>query len=164
MLATVVILFLAKFFKMVSFPDVGRDTLRKIWPLPLMFVYISFFPIPVCFDVIIPGTWVIWFLGWEALKNSHCQWWLFWEGSLFLMLFDTISNFTKSELYLDNTYPHAGFQYSWLWLESSTSWRSPLFIPSCREETSHSFNADSADYGSPVVCLSNDLRLRSRSF
>ena len=36
MLATVTILFLAKFFKMVSFPDVGKETLRKIWPLPLM--------------------------------------------------------------------------------------------------------------------------------
>ena len=38
MLATVTILFLAKFFKMVSFPDVGKDTLRKIWPLPLMYL------------------------------------------------------------------------------------------------------------------------------
>ena len=38
MLATVIILFLAKFFKMVSFPDVGKDTLRKIWPLPLMYL------------------------------------------------------------------------------------------------------------------------------
>jgi len=38
MLATVTILFLAKFFKMVSFPDLGRETLRKIWPLPLMYL------------------------------------------------------------------------------------------------------------------------------
>ena len=29
------------------------------------------------------GTWVIWFLGWEELKSSRCQWWRCWEGSLF---------------------------------------------------------------------------------
>jgi len=38
MVATVVILALAKFFQVVSFPDLGRDTLRKIWPLPLMYL------------------------------------------------------------------------------------------------------------------------------
>jgi len=38
MIATIVILFLAKFFKVVSFPDLGKDTLRKIWPLPLMYL------------------------------------------------------------------------------------------------------------------------------
>ena len=39
MVAIIVILSLAKFFKVVSFPDLGRDTLRKIWPLPLMWVF-----------------------------------------------------------------------------------------------------------------------------
>merc|ERR1719430_2734480 len=38
MVATVVILALAKFFQVVSFPDLGKDTLRKIWPLPLMYL------------------------------------------------------------------------------------------------------------------------------
>lgn len=38
MVATVVILFLAKFFHVVTFPDLGRETLRKIWPLPLMYL------------------------------------------------------------------------------------------------------------------------------
>jgi len=38
MVATVTILFLAKFFEVVSFPDLGRETLRKIWPLPLMYL------------------------------------------------------------------------------------------------------------------------------
>merc|ERR1712226_1655189 len=38
MIATVVILFLAKFFQVVSFPDLGKETLRKIWPLPLMYL------------------------------------------------------------------------------------------------------------------------------
>jgi solute carrier family 35 protein len=38
MVATVVILFLAKFFHVVTYPDLGRETLRKIWPLPLMYL------------------------------------------------------------------------------------------------------------------------------
>ena len=38
MVATITILFFAKFFHVVSFPDLGRDTLRKIWPLPLMYL------------------------------------------------------------------------------------------------------------------------------
>jgi len=38
MVATVTILYLAKFFQLVSFPDLGRDTLKKIWPLPLMYL------------------------------------------------------------------------------------------------------------------------------
>lgn len=38
MLATIIILYLAKFFEVVSYPDMGKDTLRKIWPLPLMYL------------------------------------------------------------------------------------------------------------------------------
>ena len=33
--------------------------------------------------VFFSGTWVIWFLVWEELKSSRCQWWRCLEGSLF---------------------------------------------------------------------------------
>ena len=51
-------------------------------------------------------------------------------------------------------YPHTGSQYSWLWLESSTSWRFP---PSVLWERHKSLISDEAHYGGPVVCLSDDL-------
>jgi len=36
--ATIVILWLGKLFKLISFPDLSSDTLRKIWPLPVMYL------------------------------------------------------------------------------------------------------------------------------
>lgn len=38
MIATVVVLFVAKKCKIVSFPDFERGTFKKIWPLPLIYV------------------------------------------------------------------------------------------------------------------------------
>ena len=57
-------------------------------------------------------------------------------------------------------YPHTGSQYSWLWLESSTSWRFPS---SLLWERHNSLISDAAHYGGPVVCLSDDLRVRTCS-
>ena len=49
---------------------------------------------PGCFSKSFPGTWVIWFLDWEALKSSHFPWWPSWEGFLTvffaLWLFQTL--------------------------------------------------------------------------
>ena len=38
MIATVVILNLARAFKIINFPGLSTDTFRKIWPLPLMYL------------------------------------------------------------------------------------------------------------------------------
>ena len=38
MVATLVVLFLAKNLKLISFPNVSKDTLLKIWPLPLFYL------------------------------------------------------------------------------------------------------------------------------
>lgn len=38
MVATVIILALAKGLKIITFPDLSGDTFRKIWPLPLMYL------------------------------------------------------------------------------------------------------------------------------
>ena len=57
-------------------------------------------------------------------------------------------------------YPHTGSQYSWLWLESSTSWRFPSSV---LWERHKSLISDEAHYGGPVVCLSDDLWVRTCS-
>lgn len=36
--ATILVLHFGKLFKIISFPDLSRDTLRKVWPLPLMYL------------------------------------------------------------------------------------------------------------------------------
>ena len=38
MIATLFVLFVGKSFKIISFPDLSRDTLKKIWPLPLFYL------------------------------------------------------------------------------------------------------------------------------
>ena len=38
MLATIILLFSAKSFGIVKFPDLSRDTFKKIWPLPLFYL------------------------------------------------------------------------------------------------------------------------------
>ena len=61
------------------------------------------------------GTWVIWFLVWEALKNSHCQWWRSWEG--FLVFYWT-QVYLGSHLWVlfSETEPLVETQLMWLWL------------------------------------------------
>ena len=38
MVATIFILFVAKSFGIVKYPDLSRDTFKKIWPLPLFYL------------------------------------------------------------------------------------------------------------------------------
>ena len=38
MIATLFVLFVGKSFKIISFPDLSTDTLKKIWPLPLFYL------------------------------------------------------------------------------------------------------------------------------
>ena len=38
MIATMIVLFVGKSIKIISFPDLSRDTLKKIWPLPLFYL------------------------------------------------------------------------------------------------------------------------------
>ncbi|XP_059489554.1 UDP-sugar transporter UST74c-like [Neocloeon triangulifer] len=38
MIATVVVLFVGKRLRIIQFPDFARDTFRKIWPLPLIYI------------------------------------------------------------------------------------------------------------------------------
>lgn len=38
MAASIIVLYFAKQFKIISFPDIGRDTAKKIFPLPLIFL------------------------------------------------------------------------------------------------------------------------------
>ena len=38
MLATLLVLSLGKWLKIITFPNLSKDVLRKIWPLPLFYI------------------------------------------------------------------------------------------------------------------------------
>ena len=179
MLATVTILFLAKFFKMVSFPDLGRETLRKIWPLPLMWA----FPHKIwLFNIVIwSGTWVTWFLDWGALKNFLCLWWPSWGGWLFLPFWISKIFFFNQVL---NTHDHDRrvLHLKGVLILPLNHEHWPLILRVCSATPTCSLNMyvslsqrifnnildyhiilDTTHHGSPVVRLSDDLWLRTRS-
>ena len=173
MLATVTILFLAKFFKMVSFPDLGRETLRKIWPLPLMWA----FPHKIwLFNIVIwSGTWVTWFLDWGALKNFPCLWWLSWGGWLFLpfwifkiFFFNQVLNthdHDRRVLHLKGSLLLPSKQRTLItdWPLADVHLTCTLITEHIKQFLDHHLILDTTHNGSPVVRLSDDLWLRTRS-
>ena len=107
------------------------------------------------------GTWVIWFLGWEELKSSRCQWWRCWEGFpcliFFWKLYGLMVWWYDFKLYV---FIHR-FSILMTMIGEFYILKVPLF-PELWERPDSLFS-DSTQYGSPVVRLSDDFRLRSCS-
>ncbi|ELU11014.1 hypothetical protein CAPTEDRAFT_120590 [Capitella teleta] len=95
MVATVVVLFLAKILKIVSFPGFSRDLPRKIWPLPLIFlanlvfglggtkrINLPMFTVLRRFSILFTMIGERWLLGVKANRNV--------QFCVFLMIFGAI--------------------------------------------------------------------------